>query len=69
MLSVATAVPLAANDPLRSEVEAERRELLDFYQGAQSLHTGQRDRASVLLRSVLSRDPANPYYRWVLGAP
>lgn len=68
VLSFATDVPLRSDDPLRAEVEAERRELLDFYRFALHVNAGEREPAAVLLRKVLGQDPANPYYRWMVGS-
>ena len=67
VLSVATEVPLASGDPLRDAVEAERRELLDFYRFALHVNAREPELASSLLRTVLGRDPANPYYLWMIG--
>jgi len=67
VLAVATAVPLASGDPLRDAVEAERRELLDFYRFALYVNAREPEPARNLLRSVLGRDPANRYYRWMIG--
>ena len=67
VLSFATDVPLRPDDPLRADVDAERRELLDFYRFARHVNAGEREPAAVLLRKVLDRDPANPYYRWMIG--
>jgi len=47
-------------------VEAERRELLDFYRASLLVFEGRRNEAAPALRDVLARDPGNPYYRWVL---
>jgi hypothetical protein len=70
LLEVASDVPLPPSDPLRPAVEAERRELLDFYLASLLALEGRRSEAGAAMRDVLSRDPRNPYYRWVaLGRP
>jgi predicted membrane-bound spermidine synthase len=70
LLEVASDVPLPPSDPLRPAVEAERRELFDFYLASLLSLEGRRGEAGVAMRDVLSRDPRNPYYRWVaLGRP
>jgi spermidine synthase len=70
LLEVASDVPLPPSDPLRPAVEAERRELFDFYLASLLALEGRRAEAGVAMRDVLSRDPRNPYYRWVaLGRP
>lgn len=70
LLEVASDVPLPPSDPLRPAVEAERRELLDFYLASLLALEGRRSEAGAAMRDVLSRDPRNPYYRWVaLGSP
>jgi spermidine synthase len=65
LLELASEVPLAATDPLRASVEAERRELLGFYRFSLDVMAGDRDAAGAALREVMARDPDNPYYRWV----
>jgi spermidine synthase len=65
LLALATDVPLAPADPLRSGVEAERRELLAFYRYSLLAMAGERDEAGAALRDVLRHDPRNPYYLWV----
>jgi hypothetical protein len=70
LLEVASDVPLPPSDPLRPAVEAERRELFDFYLASLLALEGERSEAGVAMRDVLARDPRNPYYRWVaLGRP
>jgi len=65
LLALATDVPLPAGDPLRSAVEAERRELQGFYRFSLRAMAGDRDEAGAALREVLDHDPQNPYYLWV----
>ena len=65
LLAVQSEVPLRSTDPLRTEVEAERRELLGFYRFSLSLMAGERAAAAASLREVMARDPGNPYYLWV----
>jgi spermidine synthase len=67
LLEIATPAPLAPSDPLRSGVEAERQELLQFYRGSLLAMGGQRSEAAATFRDVLARNPRNPYYRWVTG--
>jgi predicted membrane-bound spermidine synthase len=66
-LAVATAALLAPSDPLRSEVEAERQELLRFYRASLLAMDGKRSEAAAAFRDILARNPQNPYYRWVTG--
>jgi len=66
LLDVATDVPLSPADPLRSRVDAERRELFDFYRASLRVMERPRSEAGAALRDVLARDPRNPYYRWVV---
>jgi hypothetical protein len=56
---------LPPSDPLVPAVEAQRRELFDFYLASLLALEGQRSEAGVAMRDVLARDPRNPYYRWV----
>ena len=65
LLDLQTEVPLRPTDPLRAEVEAERRELHAFYRFSLRLMEGDRNAAGAALREVLARDPRNPYYLWV----
>lgn len=65
VLAFATDVPLHDDDPLRADVQAERRELLAFYRFAQHASAGERAEAAIALEEVLGRDPSNPYYRWM----
>jgi spermidine synthase len=65
LLALATDVPLASSDPLRPAVEAERRELFDFYRYSLHALAGERDEAAAALRQVLDQDSSNPYYLWV----
>jgi spermidine synthase len=68
VLRVATDVPLGLHDPLRAEVDDERRELLAFYRFALHVNAGDRAQAAVALQEVRGRDPANPYYLWMVGS-
>ncbi len=65
VLGLASDVPLAATDPLRAAVEAERQELLGFYRFSLQLLASEREAAGAALREVLARDPHNPYYLWM----
>jgi hypothetical protein len=67
LLEVAGEVPLAASDPLREEVSAQREELFDFYR-ASLLAIGRSDPGTAVegLRAVLARDPQNAYYRYLV---
>ena len=65
VLGFATAAPLGQDDPLRADVELERRELLAFYRFARHASAGEREQAAAALREVLGRDPTNVYYRWM----
>jgi len=56
---------LAAGDPLRAAVAAERSELMAFYRFSLDLMAGDREAAGAALREVRARDPENPYYLWV----
>ena len=67
VLSFATDVPLGQDDPLRADVDAERRELLTFYRFALRASGGDREQAAIALEEVLGRDPANPYYLWMVA--
>jgi hypothetical protein len=67
VLRIATEVPLGLSDPLRAEIEAERRELLAFYRFALHVNAGERAQAAIALQEVRGRDPANPYYLWMVG--
>ena len=67
VLALATDVPLGHDDPLRAEVQAERRELLAFYRFALHASAGERAEAASALEEVLGRDPSNPYYWWMVG--
>jgi spermidine synthase len=64
VLAFATDVPLRDDDPLRADVQAERRELLAFYRASLLEMEGQREEAARLLAEPLGRDPRNPYYLW-----
>jgi len=65
LLALSTDVPLAAGDPLRAAVAAERSELMAFYRFSLDLMAGDREAAGDALREVRARDPDNPYYLWV----
>jgi len=65
LLALSTDVPLAAGDPLRAAVAAERSELMAFYRFSLDLMAGDREAAGTALREVRARDPDNPYYLWV----
>ena len=65
LLALSTDVPLAAGDPLRAAVAAERSELMAFYRFSLDLMAGDREAAGAALREVRARDPDNPYYLWV----
>jgi spermidine synthase len=65
VLALATDVPLDPDDPLRADVQAERRELLAFYRFALHASAGERAEAAIALEEALGRDPTNPYYRWM----
>jgi spermidine synthase len=67
ILGFASEVPIGAGEPLRTEVDAERRELFAFYRFALSANAGERESASLAIREVFARDPSNPYYRWMAG--
>ena len=57
VLDLATEVPLRPDDPLRGEVELERRELQEFYQFALHANAGEPEQAALLINKVLDRDP------------
>jgi predicted membrane-bound spermidine synthase len=73
LLDLRSEVPLRPTDPWRAEVEAERGELLGFYDSSLRLMAGDRSAAEAALHEVLARDPRNPYYLWVaygqVGSP
>ena len=60
VLALATDVPLSPDDPLRADVQAERRELLAFYRFALHASAGERAEAAIALEEALGRDPRNP---------
>ncbi len=68
LLALASEVPLAASDPRRPAVEAERRELMDFYRFSLHALAGEQEEAEAGLREVLAHDSSNPYYLWVAYA-
>ena len=65
LLEIATDVPLAQTDSLRSFAEAESRELRAFYRASLLAMEGRREEAVTAVREVLMRDPQNSYYRWI----
>ena len=65
LLELATDVPLAESDPLRSGVAAESEELRQFYRASLLALEGEQEKAVTLVGAVLAADPRNPYYRWV----
>jgi len=65
LLDHATDVPIDARDPVRTDVEAERRELFTFYRAALHAYAGEGEAAAAALQDVRARDPGNPYYQWV----
>ncbi len=65
VLAFAAEPPLRGDDGFRAETEAERRELLAFYQAALLGYAGDRSGAATALQAVFAHDPGNPYYRWV----
>ncbi len=67
LLDVATAVPVRADDGMRGDIEAERRELHAFYRAALYAYAGDRPGAEIALAEVFARDPDNPYYKWVVS--
>jgi spermidine synthase len=67
LLDVATALPVRADDSMRGDIEAERRELHAFYRAALYAYAGDRPGAEIALAEVFARDPDNPYYKWVVS--
>jgi predicted membrane-bound spermidine synthase len=65
LLELASDVPLAETDPLRPAATAESRELRAFYRASLLALEGRQAEAVAAVRDVLTRDPGNPYYRWI----
>jgi spermidine synthase len=68
LLNLAGAIPLQnATQGFRDAILAEQQELFDFYRLTMAAAAGDRELWKKLITRVVSRDPDNPYYRWLLG--
>lgn len=52
---------------VRQAVEKEHQQLMNFYRAGLHAYKGEKAQWISLMRDVLSRDPTNPYYLWVIG--
>jgi spermidine synthase len=68
LLALRSDPPLSgADDDFRSSLRAERHTLQTFYDAGLDAYRGDRDAWQADIRSVMSEDGSNPYYRWFVG--
>ena len=58
---------IAADMVIRQAVEKEHQQLMNFYRAGLHAYKGEKAQWISLMQDVLSRDPGNPYYLWVIG--
>lgn len=69
LLAVRADPPLEhADEGFRAGVAGERDRLMRFYRAGLSAYAGRRDSWAQDMRSVMTEDGDNPYYRWFGGA-
>lgn len=68
VLDVRSDAPLiGADDNFRQEVSRERDTLMAFYAAVLYAYRGEREPWARMINTVISRDPTNAYYRWIIG--
>ena len=69
VLALQTSPPLVNSSPeLTSSIAHERERLHRFYNAGLHAYRGDRERWARALRSVVTEDPRNTYYRWIAGS-
>jgi spermidine synthase len=56
-----------ADEQLMTQIRTERDRLHRFYSAGLHAYRGERDRWAQALRSVVTEDPRNTYYRWIVS--
>jgi spermidine synthase len=56
-----------ADDGLRAQVSAERKNLFAFYSAGLAAYNGDRDLWSATIENVMKQDGGNRYYQWMTG--
>jgi hypothetical protein len=68
VLAVQTAPPIVgANTEFLKDVERQHHSLMQFHDAGLAASTGDRDRWSRQLRSAMTTEPGNLYFRWIAG--
>ncbi|MBV8866759.1 MAG: fused MFS/spermidine synthase [Acidobacteriaceae bacterium] len=58
-----------ADESFRAQVVQQRKTLLSFYEAGVHAYRGERQPWAQSVATVMQADPANPYYRWIIGEP
>ncbi|HZZ11097.1 MAG TPA: fused MFS/spermidine synthase [Paraburkholderia sp.] len=68
LLALHTSPPLqGADNAFRAAMEESRSALQSFYAAGLDAYRGDRDAWAQDIREALSKDPQNPYFRWLVG--
>lgn len=68
LLDLRTEVPATGVDgELTAEIHRKQAALFDFYAAGLAAYAGDRNRWEQAIRSVVTTDPENAYYEWIIG--